>query len=182
MEPIEDFIWGDIEDMLYKYRDGVNGVLLDSFEKSKALANEIIENAEAELKRCGEEKQRLIRHVQKGIFTDGEVESAMSNIREREEHWQNELTNARLLLHDSDAIWNDFREKLEAVTRMYDWGGIWFLSDEQKKSVLNALVEEFILGPAGEIEIRYKLPVTEKQLRDTVASMLSIDKGRGLGG
>jgi hypothetical protein len=168
--------------MLYKYRDGANGVLLDSFEKSKALANEIIENAEAELKRCGEEKQRLIRQVQKGIFTDGEVESAMSNIREREEHWQNELTNARLLQHDSDAIWNDFREKLEAITRLYDWGGIWFLSDEQKKSVLNALVEEFILGPVGEIEIRYKLPVTEKQLQDTVASMLSIDKGRGLGG
>jgi hypothetical protein len=65
---------------------------------------------------------------------------------------------------------------------LYNWGGIWFLSDEQKKSVLNALVEEFTLGPAGEIEIRYKLPVTEKQLQDTVASMLSIDKGRGLRG
>jgi hypothetical protein len=47
---------------------------------------------------------------------------------------------------------------------------------------LNALAEELILGPTGEIEIRYKLPVTEKQLQDTVASMLSIDKGRGLGG
>jgi DNA invertase Pin-like site-specific DNA recombinase len=182
MKPIEDFIWGEVEDMLYKYRDGVNGVLLDNFEKSKALANEILENAEAELKRCGEEKQRLIRQVQKGIFTDGEVKSAISNIREREEHWQNELTNAQLLLHDGDAIWNDFMEKLEDVNRMYDWGGIWFLSDEQKKSVLNALVEEFILGPTGEIEIRYKLPVTEKQLQDTVASMLSIDKGRGPGG
>jgi hypothetical protein len=47
---------------------------------------------------------------------------------------------------------------------------------------LNELAEELILGPTGEIEIRYKLPVTEKQLQDTVASMLSIDKGRGLGG
>jgi hypothetical protein len=36
MEPIEDFIWGEVEDMLYKYRDGVNGVLLDNFKKSKA--------------------------------------------------------------------------------------------------------------------------------------------------
>jgi hypothetical protein len=52
------------------------------FKKSKALANEIIENAEAELKRCGEEKQRLIRQVQKGIFTDGEVKSTIAGLGE----------------------------------------------------------------------------------------------------
>jgi hypothetical protein len=42
--------------------------------------------------------------------------------------------------------------------------------------VLNALVEEFILGLTGEIEIRYILPVTEKQLQDTATGMLSVDK------
>ena len=173
--PVEDMIWGEIEDVLDSYRKDVNGVLLDNFEKAKASVNDTIENKEAELKRCAEEKQRLIRQVQNGVFTDTEVKLTMSNIREREEHWQNELTNAQALQRDSGKIWNDFMESLKAVDEFYDWGGTWFLSNEQKKSILNTLVEEFILSPSGEIEIRYKLPVTEKQLQDTVAGMLSVD-------
>jgi hypothetical protein len=101
----------------------------------------------------------------------------MNGIREHEEHWAQELANAQTLQIDSDAIWNNFIEKLKTVNQMYDYGML--LSNAQKKKVLNALVEEFVLEPNGQIEIRYKLPVTEKQLQETVASMLSIDKVNG---
>jgi hypothetical protein len=51
-------------------------------------------------------------------------------------------------------------EKFDAVNGMCDYG--MFLSDAQRKRVLNALVGEFVLEPGGQIEIRYKVPFAEK--------------------
>jgi site-specific DNA recombinase len=179
LEPIEDFIWGEVEDMLHNYRDGVNGILLKQLEDAKAETGTRMSRAQAELKRLADEKKRLITQVQKGVLTNDEIRINMNGIREHEEHWAQELANAQTLQIDGDAVWNDFTEKLKNVNRMYDYGMV--LSDAQKKKVLNALVEEFVLEPDGQIEIRYKLPVTEKQLQETVASVLSIDKYQGNG-
>ena len=182
MKPIEDFIWGEVEDMLDNYRNGVNGTLIKQLEDAIAETSTRIDRAQAELKRLADEKQRLINQVQKGVFTDDEVKTNMSGIREREEHWTQELTNTQTLQTNSDAIWDEFKEKLDTINRLYDWGGIWFLNEEQKKGILNALLDSFTLFPDGKIELRYKLPVREKQVQNIVACMLGVDKGRGLGG
>ena len=65
---------------------------------------------------------------------------------------------------------DEFMEQFKALNQMYDYGMV--LSDDQKKAILNTLVHEFILEPNGEMEIRYKLPFTERQIQDTVETML----------
>lgn len=42
---------------------------------------------------------------------------------------------------------------------------------EQKKEILNKLLREFILYPEGEVELRYKLPVNEKQVAESLLTL-----------
>ena len=181
LKPIKELVWTE-ENTLDNYRDGVNGVLLDNFERAKAGSSDRITRVEEGLRDVQNSIQQLVNQIATGTFDEKHIRAKMTHLKETEEHWNNELTNAKALQVDSEAIMNEFLDQLDNINRMYDWGGTWFLSDEQKKVIINALLERFTLEPTGEIEIRYKLPASEKQLQGVVASMLSINKGRGLGG
>ena len=50
---------------------------------------------------------------------------------------------------------------------------MWFLASEQKGQILNRVFQEFVLYHDGKIELRFKLPVNEKQVADTIANLSS---------
>jgi hypothetical protein len=125
------------------------------------------------LKKCQDEKQRIVSQVAKGTFDEDMIKPTMCHIKEREEHWLQELTNAETFQVNANTIWNEFKERLHAINRMYDYG--FTLSFEQKKDILNTLLHEFVLEPDGKIELRFKLPVTDKQLTVAVETMLAGD-------
>jgi len=52
---------------------------------------------------------------------------------------------------------------------MFDWG--FYPSPEQKKELLNVLLKEFVLYKDGRIELRFKLPVNENQVADTILTL-----------
>jgi hypothetical protein len=56
---------------------------------------------------------------------------------------------------------------------MYNYG--FNLSNEQKKQFLNLLLKEFVIYKDGRIEFRFKLPVNEKQVSETVLTLSSND-------
>jgi hypothetical protein len=74
---------------------------------------------------------------------------------------------------DIEAAAEKFVVQLKQLDKLFDWGGIWFLTSEQKKQILNTLLQEFALYRDGKIELRFKLPVKEKQVADTIATLSS---------
>jgi hypothetical protein len=74
---------------------------------------------------------------------------------------------------DIEAAAEKFVVQLKQLDKLFDWGGIWFLTSEQKKQILNTLLQEFALYRDGKIELRFKLPVKEKLVADTIATLSS---------
>ncbi len=52
---------------------------------------------------------------------------------------------------------------------MFNWG--FNPTPEQKKEILNLLLEGFILYNNGRIELRFKLPMNERQIAKAVATL-----------
>ena len=42
------------------------------------------------------------------------------------------------------------------------------LSPEQKKEILNIMLKEFVLYRDGKIKLRFRIPINEEQVADTV--------------
>ncbi len=63
--------------------------------------------------------------------------------------------------------------QLDELSRLFDYGGTWYLKPEQEKQILTTLLQEFILYADGKIELRFKLPVNEKQVADTISTLSS---------
>ena len=164
MQPIEDHIWGEIEDMLDNYRNGMYEVLLNQFEEAKRTSSYKISKAQDEIRQCQAEKQRLVTQVAKGVLMDEDIKLTMAGINERMEHWNNELVNAQAMAQDSDALMAEFMEKLKEIDLLYDWGGVWFMTPEQKKQVFKLMLHSFTLYPDGRVDLQVKLPPTKEQV------------------
>lgn len=90
-------------------------------------------------------------------------------IGKEQEHWQQEVTNLQALQANTDALWDSFWSQFKEIDRMFNWG--FNLSPEQKKKVLNLLLQEFVLYNDGKIELRFKLPVNEKQVAEAIETL-----------
>lgn len=169
MELIEDYIWNAVEDVLNDYQDSTHGLLIDRFDNAKQHRQQQIARADNEVERCKREKQRLLTAFRKGYATEAEIELQSRHIREEQEYWQEELAKLEVLETNTDAAWNSFWTHLQQIDRMFDWGFI--IEPEQKKEILNLLLEEFIYFRDGKIELRFKLPVNENQVAETIATL-----------
>ena len=59
--------------------------------------------------------------------------------------------------------------QLKQLDRWFDYG--FNPLPEQKKQLLVTLLKEFVLCRDGKIELRFKLPVNEKQVADSVLTL-----------
>lgn len=180
MQVIEDHVWSQVEDILDNYRNGIYEVLLDQFEAAKQSSNDMITKAQEEIRQCQAEKQRLVTQVSKGVFTDEDIKMTMTGIHERMEHWQTEYINAQALVQDNDTLIHDFMEKLDEIDRLYNWGGIWFMTPEQKKQILNLMLKSFTLHPDSKIELQVKLPPTKEQIYQPMLSSVFTKEGHSI--
>jgi len=64
---------------------------------------------------------------------------------------------------------NTFMEQLKAVKLGFDYG--FNPTPEQKKEILNLLLDKFILHPDGKIELRFKMLVNEMQVAESIREL-----------
>jgi len=166
---IEDYVWAEVEDTLHDYRNNTYDLLLDRFENAKGEREQQIARAKEQLDELSLEKQRLLATIRKGYVTEVEAEAQFIAINSEREHWERELSSLQALQANSDAALDSFVTQLKELDRMFDWG--FYPSPEQKKQLLNVLLKEFVLYRDGKIELRFKLPVNEKQVADTVLTL-----------
>ena len=173
MDWIEDFVWAEVADILDNYRNATTDLLLERFENAGSEREQQIATAKQHLEDLKWEKQRILTTIRKGYVTEGEADLQFKAINSEREHWENELTSIQSLHADSEAAAEKFVAQLKQLDKFFDYGGIWFLGPEQKKQILNTLLKEFVLYHDSKIELRFKLPVSEKQLADTISSLSS---------
>jgi len=108
--------------------------------------------------------------VRKGLLTDSDVDLSMRAIKSDKEHWESELLNLEELGKNSDLVWNRFFEQLDKLQKYWLLGFEFTTTLEQKKELLNLLLEEFILYNDGKVELRFKLLVNEEQVTEKICS------------
>ncbi|MFC1893817.1 recombinase family protein, partial [Chloroflexota bacterium] len=167
---IEDYIWDEVDDTLYHYRNNTYDLLLDRFENAKGEREQQIVNARTHIERCTQEKKRLVTAVRKGLLTDIEVEADLIAVRRDLEHWEAEAGNLEVLQDNDAAALDSFMAQLRRLDGMFDYTGF-RPSPEQKKELLTTLLNQFVLYPDGKIELRFKLPINEKQVADTILTL-----------
>ena len=170
---IEDFVWAEVEDILRTYRNATSDLLLQRFESASSEREQQIATAKKHLEDLKRGKQRIMTALRKNHVTEAEADLQFKAIKSEQDYWERELSNLQTLHADSEAAAEKFMVQLKQLDRLFDWGGIWSLTSEQKRQVLNTSLHEFILYRDGKIELRFKLPVNEKQVADAIATLSS---------
>jgi site-specific DNA recombinase len=173
MGEIEDFVWAEVEDILDNYRNATVDLLLERFENASNEREQQIDTAKQHLIDLKLEKQRILTTIRKGYVTEAEADVQFKAIKSEQDYWERELANLQALQADSEAAAEKFVAQLKQLDRLFDYGGIWYLTSEQKRQLLTTLLQEFILYRDGKIELRFKLPVNEEQVADTISNLSS---------
>ncbi|MFC1865180.1 cell division protein [Chloroflexota bacterium] len=85
--------------------------------------------------------------------------------------WQEELTNLEALAENTDLVWDNFFKQLDSLEKYRLFGFDFTTTLEQKKELLNVLLEEFILDNDGKIELRFKVPLNEEQVAEKICTL-----------
>ena len=173
MDEIEDFVWAEVEDILHDYRNATTDLLLERFESASAEREQQIAIAKQHLEDLNWGKQRIMTTIRKGYVTEAEADLQFKVIKSEQDYWQGQLSNIQTLHADIEAAADRFVTQLNQLDRLFDWGSIWYITPEQKREILNTLLKEFVLYHDGKIKLRFKLPINEKQVADTISSLSS---------
>lgn len=122
-----------------------------------------------EIERCKLERQGLLTTIRKEWATEAEAEMQFKVIKEEQEYWEQEVVKLGALEVNTDTLWDSFWPQFKEIERMFNWG--FNPTPEQKKEILNLLLEGFILYNNGKIELRFKLQMNERQIAETVATL-----------
>jgi hypothetical protein len=67
-------------------------------------------------------------------------------MKSEQDHRQEQLSNLQALHADREAAAEKFVAQSKQLDKLFDWGGIGFLTSEQKRQILNTLLQEFVLS------------------------------------
>jgi len=166
---LEQGVWAEISWILDDYKDMTYGLLLDKYENSKADRGQQIAKLKANIEKCKRERQTVLRQVRKGNINQAVADTEFIVINKDEADWQQDLDNLIVLDTKAESAIDSFIEQVKAVNMQFDYG--FNPTPEQKKQILNLLLDKFILHPDGKIELRFKMPVNEKQVAESIREL-----------
>lgn len=169
LDMIENYICNEVEDTLDNYRDASNELWLDRVENANQEQEQQIAEAKRKLEQLKLKKQRVLTIIRKGLATEAEAELQLRAVNSEREYWDQHLANLEALKQNDKAVWDSFCAQRKEIDRMFDYG--FYPTPDQKKEILNLLLEEFVLHKDGKIELHFKLPMNEKQVAETVLSL-----------
>jgi len=169
---VEEYVWGEVEYALGNYRGKIATRLADEYASVEATVEGIISKAKKEMERCQLERQRLLTAVRKGWASDDDANLQFRAIKADEEQWQLELARADSIRANIDIVQDAIWKQVGRVYATCDW---WWhttfqFSPQDKKTILNAVLDKFVLHRDGRLELRLKVPASEDQLVETIAT------------
>jgi len=169
LDNIENHIWGEVEWLLNNYKDSTYDLLLDRYESAKADREQQIAKGKADIERCKRERQTVLRQVRKGNITQAEADIEFTIINKEQKELEQELNSLLALETEADVLFDNFMTRIKAVDKAYDYG--FHATPQQKKEILNMLLDKFILYRDGKIELRFKVPVNDEQVADKIQEL-----------
>ena len=166
---IEQEVWAEVDWILSDYKGTTYDLLLNEYENGKVNWERQMSKAKAEIERCKRERQTVLRQVRKGNITQAEADAEFTVISKEQADWQRELDNLTAIDTEAGALVERFMSQLRAVDKKFDYG--FAPTTEQKKEILNLLLDKFILYKDGKIELRFKVPVNEKQVAEKIQEL-----------
>jgi hypothetical protein len=84
--------------------------------------------------------------LRKGCVTDAEADLQFKAMKSKQEQCEGELSSLQALHAETEAAAEKFVAQSKQLDKLFDWGGIGFLTSEQKRQILNTLLQEFVLS------------------------------------
>jgi len=169
LNPIEDVIWAEVAECLQSYRDNTYELLLQQYEDAKGERDTQIVKAQRNVERCKQERQTVLKQIRKGNITQADADVEFTLLNKEQSHWESELSGLMSLSTDADTIWERFWSQLKAINLSFDYG--FDAAPEQKRELLNSMLDSFVLYGNGKIELRFKLPVNDRQVAESIRDL-----------
>ena len=147
MEWVENIVWGEIDQVLNRYKGGMIDKLRDRYNSASKIFEDTISKAQKELERCEEERQRVLKLYRKGRLEEEAWDLQDREVKADEDQWQTELARAEAnSANMSDVIRNVDRmvAKVQRVGSWSWWADALDLTQEDKREILEAMLDEFI--------------------------------------
>ena len=166
MEPIEDSLWAEVEDILDNYQHAAIDKLVAEYDATEQNLEATIAKARNELERCQQERQRLLTALRKAYGSEAELDLQFRAIKADQEQWGLELARAEAVRANINKILDSIHHQVGKVLQAIDWSWDTTMgfSIGQKKDILNAVLDKFVLYKDGRIELRLRVPVNQAQV------------------
>ena len=138
--------------------------LLDNYESSKGHREAIITEHKAYLEKIDNKLSELLSQFVEGMFDKEKVELKHRQLQDEKEYHQSVIDEQLALTEDSRL--DELMASLKELDNLFDWG-LMDATPEQKKEIISKVLHEFVIYQ-DRIELRYKVPVTSKQVAECV--------------
>ena len=168
MEVIENLVWDEIDSVLNKYKGGMIDRLYSKYDSVDKITKDTIAKAQKHLERCQQERENVQTMDRKGRFkSEDEKDRQYSAVKADEDQWQTELARAEAnSANMSDVIRNVDRmvAKVQRVGSWSWWEDALDLTQEDKREILEAMLDEFIVSE--KLPTRGDLSIITPELAD----------------
>ena len=167
---MEDKVWDQVKDIIFGIfdKDSTFEMITEDFRSGEEDRKKRIAEARGKIDGFQWERQRVLTQVRKGHVTDEEAEVQFKAIRSEQDYWQEEINKLQSLEANARSILDQYWDQVNRLREYFSYD-FFQISPEQKREILNLLLQEFVLFKDGRIELRLRLPVTEKQVAETIA-------------
>ena len=157
-ERLEEPIWNEVKRVIQNPDLMIAGIETFDAQGSSSLEAEITQ-AEQELRSIQMEEDRAIRLFVSGKITEAQLDLQRKFITER-------LESARAKLDDYRAREASGAEKLRLMETVLAWAsevgqGIDELTDEQRKEILQMVIEEVVIDRDNNVDITLAIPIDD---------------------
>tara|TARA_B100000315_G_scaffold229157_1_gene238554 strand:+ start:101 stop:850 length:750 start_codon:yes stop_codon:yes gene_type:complete len=166
LDLLEQQIWAKIDWILDEYRNFTYDLLLEKYESGKGDRELRITKVKSEIEKSKSERQVVLRQVRRGNISQADADIEFAVIDKDEIDLQQELDNLKALNVESGLAIDTFMEHLKAVNTSFDYG--FNPTNEQKKEILNLLLDKFTLYPDGYTELQFRMPVNKHQVAEFI--------------
>lgn len=126
--------------------------------------------AKQEIERLQRGRQLVLKQIRKGYITQADADIEFTAINKEQEHWEQELANLVELDTHQAIAWERFWGQLKSIDKLYNWNFM-TTTPRQKRELLSLILDSYILYKDSRIELRFKMPIDDKQVVDTIQDL-----------
>lgn len=170
---LEKSCWNEIVSQVTSLvsKQDVVGYLLNEADVYTARLDGELEKERGAVENCDWQRQLIARRERQGYLSPKEADLQYRAIREEQERYQEEIKKLEQMKSDG-SNWQQIEELMARVDwlhNQFNWKDFSSAPDDQKRRLLEEVVDRIVVDGNNAVEVRLKLP--SPQLAEAVASL-----------